>query len=233
MLQLDPQLPSVHGVFSAITCSSVCRGFQVGDFAFGGLEQILQQLTEHYQPAFQGTARDTLDSLPHLKVPTAEQHSHRTTSAKGDITDAVPGLAACKPGEACTVCHDEFLPGLQVVQLPCKHCFHEACIRPWLEGHNTCPVCRTELPAEPSSSSQGPAGGAGGPAGQGPGFGAGFGAGAGRGFTPGAGGGGLAGMMDQLMGSFMGGGGAHRGQGFAAGVPPGRSVARALRVLLL
>jgi Ring finger domain len=41
--------------------------------------------------------------------------------------------AACKAGDACTVCHEECEAGTIVVQLPCSHCFHEDCIMPWLE----------------------------------------------------------------------------------------------------
>jgi E3 ubiquitin-protein ligase RNF115/126 len=32
--------------------------------------------------------------------------------------------------------------------MPCKHCFHPACLEGWLARQNTCPVCRTELEAE-------------------------------------------------------------------------------------
>ena len=189
----------------------------MGDFAFGGLEQILQQLTEHYQPVFQRTSRSTLDSLPRLKVPTPEQHAQRSSAGKG--ANHEPTLAACRSGEACTVCHDEFAAGAEVVQLPCRHCFHDTCIRPWLEGHNTCPVCRTALPAESAAAGrsrsdpgqQAQPGTASGPMGSG----------------------GLADMMDQLVGSFMAGSvgtGAHAGgvaadvtaDAAAAGPRPGR-----------
>lgn len=38
----------------------------------------------------------------------------------------------CVAGEPCTVCHEDFVAGHQVLQLPCCHCFHEACLHPWL-----------------------------------------------------------------------------------------------------
>lgn len=83
-----------------------------------------------------------------------------TAETKG--SDYAPGQA-CKAGDPCTVCHTEFEAEGQVVQLPCEHCFHEECILPWLEMHNTCPICRAELPSEATppglSGNNGAAGG--------------------------------------------------------------------------
>ena len=51
-------------------------------------------------------------------------------------------------GNACAVCCNDFKEGDDAHKLPCKHMFHPGCIKPWLETHNTCPVCRKELPTE-------------------------------------------------------------------------------------
>ena len=59
----------------------------------------------------------------------------------------------------CSICLEELKEGDKVIKLPCNgqpHYFHstksEACdgIIPWLEGNNTCPVCRCEFPEEKS-----------------------------------------------------------------------------------
>ena len=71
------------------------------------------------------------------KVPESASH-------KGDEEYAVG--ANCKAGDPCSICHTEFAVDEEVSQLPCEHCFHESCIKPWLEVQNTCPICRAVLP---------------------------------------------------------------------------------------
>lgn len=48
-------------------------------------------------------------------------------------------------GLECPVCKDDYGLGERVRQLPCNHLFHDGCIVPWLEQHDSCPVCRKSL----------------------------------------------------------------------------------------
>jgi hypothetical protein len=104
------------------------------------LDRLTTHLLDQYQPQSQATSDRARNALPRLRV--------RPPGA----TAAAEGEAVCSAGEQCTVCHDAFEEGKDVVELPCQHCFHEECVLPWLRSHHTCPVCRFELPVEDGSS---------------------------------------------------------------------------------
>ncbi|OAY84520.1 E3 ubiquitin-protein ligase AIP2 [Ananas comosus] len=45
----------------------------------------------------------------------------------------------------CAVCRENLVVNDKMQELPCKHLFHPPCLKPWLDEHNSCPVCRYEL----------------------------------------------------------------------------------------
>lgn len=70
------------------------------------------------------------------------------------VVDALPEITteslASKGNELfCSICrdNDEDLSTV-ILELPCKHQFHKTCIKPWFKAHNTCPLCRFQLPKE-------------------------------------------------------------------------------------
>ncbi|XP_057508869.1 E3 ubiquitin-protein ligase RING1-like [Actinidia eriantha] len=109
-------------------------GFQLpanlGDYFIGpGLEQLIQQLAEN-DPNRYGTppaSKSAVENLPSVTVD--------------------DGLLSSDLAQ-CAVCKDDFERGMEVKQMPCKHVYHSDCIVPWLELHNSCPVCRYELPTD-------------------------------------------------------------------------------------
>jgi len=91
-----------------------------------GLEQLLQELSES-DTSRRGpppASRASVDALEEVKA-----------SGK----DAV--------GQ-CAVCKDEFELGKYAKRMPCNHMYHADCILPWLARHNSCPVCRYEMPTD-------------------------------------------------------------------------------------
>ncbi|XP_075463992.1 E3 ubiquitin-protein ligase RNF115 isoform X1 [Ascaphus truei] len=103
-----------------------------GDYAWGqsGLDSIVTQLLGQLENSGPPPAdKDKITSLPTVIV----------TQEQVDM------------GLECPVCKDDYTVGEQVRQLPCNHFFHGDCIVPWLELHDTCPVCRKSLNGEDST----------------------------------------------------------------------------------
>ena len=45
----------------------------------------------------------------------------------------------------CSVCKEKYEIDNSTITMPCTHVFHTDCLMPWLDLHNSCPVCRYEL----------------------------------------------------------------------------------------
>lgn len=108
------------------------HGLPLGNAA--SMDHVVTQLMEAHQPAIMATKPDVLAALPRLRVP-----GRAAGASAGPQADAGPNaegghFAACEAGDPCTVCHDNYAEDDMVVQLPCKHCFHEDCILAWLEA---------------------------------------------------------------------------------------------------
>ncbi|XP_030147221.1 E3 ubiquitin-protein ligase RNF115 isoform X2 [Taeniopygia guttata] len=103
-----------------------------GDYAWGqsGLDAIVTQLLGQLENTGPPPAdKEKISSLPTVLV-TQEQ---------------------VDTGLECPVCKEDYAVAEQVRQLPCNHVFHSSCIVPWLELHDTCPVCRKSLKGEDST----------------------------------------------------------------------------------
>ncbi|XP_046875779.1 E3 ubiquitin-protein ligase RNF115 [Hypomesus transpacificus] len=97
-----------------------------GDYAWGqgGLDAVITELLGQFESTGPPPAeKEMISSLP-------------TVSISREQTD-------CRL--ECPVCREEFSVEESVRQLPCLHYFHSDCIVPWLELHDTCPVCRKSL----------------------------------------------------------------------------------------
>lgn len=105
-------------------------GANLGDYFVGpGLEQLIQQLAEN-DPNRYGTppaSKNAVEGLPDVNI-------------TADMLES--------DSSQCAVCKDSFELNEEAKQMPCKHIYHKDCILPWLELHNSCPVCRYELPTD-------------------------------------------------------------------------------------
>ena len=98
------------------------------------LEQSITNQSFHQQPKYKNVAsKDFIKSLSVQKV-SQEMVDQKIT---------------------CGICLDELVLGEDIIELPCsdKHYFHmkkDECggIYPWLEEHNSCPLCRHEFESE-------------------------------------------------------------------------------------
>lgn len=104
------------------------------DFFVGpGLQELMDQLmTDRRGPP--RAPQSAIDALPTVKITRA----HIQTDSH------------------CPVCKDPFEVGTEARLMPCNHIYHTDCIVPWLEQHNSCPVCRHVLGSTLSNRGQNP-----------------------------------------------------------------------------
>ncbi|KAL2333268.1 hypothetical protein Fmac_014481 [Flemingia macrophylla] len=108
----------------------------MSEFLLGsGFDRLLEQLSQieingigrfEHPPA----SKSAIDSLPTIEI----DGTHLASESH------------------CAVCKEAFELGTAVREMPCKHIYHPECILPWLALHNSCPVCRHELPADSNSN---------------------------------------------------------------------------------
>lgn len=65
-------------------------------------------------------------------------------AAVSSTRQQLPTVTVRDAGRTCAVCLDDLEPGGSAVVTPCDHAYHPQCIAPWLEAHDTCPLCRRE-----------------------------------------------------------------------------------------
>ncbi|XP_061344689.1 probable E3 ubiquitin-protein ligase RHC1A [Gastrolobium bilobum] len=97
------------------------------DFFMGpGLEELIDQLTMNDRHGPPPATRSSIDAMPTIQITQAHLRSD----------------------SHCPVCKERFELGSEAREMPCNHFYHSDCIVPWLVQHNSCPVCRVELPPQ-------------------------------------------------------------------------------------
>ncbi|XP_059665496.1 probable E3 ubiquitin-protein ligase RHC1A [Cornus florida] len=99
----------------------------IGELFTGpGLEEFIEQLTMNGRQGPPPAPRSLIDAMPTIKI----TQRHLNTDSH------------------CPVCKDKFELGSEARLMACNHLYHSDCIVPWLVQHNSCPVCRVELPSQ-------------------------------------------------------------------------------------
>ncbi|KAI4340487.1 hypothetical protein MLD38_025316 [Melastoma candidum] len=102
------------------------RQAYLDDYFVGpGLAELIQMLSLNDRSGPPPAPRSAIEGMPTIKI----NHSH------------------LRADSCCPVCKDEFELGTEARMMPCHHIYHSDCIVPWLVQHNSCPVCRYEMPA--------------------------------------------------------------------------------------
>ncbi|XP_054811901.1 probable E3 ubiquitin-protein ligase RHC1A [Prosopis cineraria] len=140
LLLFGGQIPvrlSGHGGFEALFNGTPGIGLMqgnTGDYFIGpGLEELFGQLSANDRRGPPPASRSSIDAMPTIRI------THKLLRSDSH----------------CPVCQDKFELGSEARQMPCKHIYHSDCIVPWLVQHNSCPVCRQELPPQGLSGNRG------------------------------------------------------------------------------
>jgi len=101
--------------------------------------------------------RDLYMSYVNLKrkVSSFVKYRQLTSNMNARFEDATEQeLEEC--GRTCIICRDDITTGHGNLgkKLPCSHIFHFYCLREWLQQQQSCPTCRSEIPASWSKESK-------------------------------------------------------------------------------
>lgn len=119
-------------ISSLNTTNSIFGGIAMTDWVGGGAAGILERSMQDMGGVKKRTSKEVINNLSVVEVFNNNIH--------------------------CAICQETIGNGAKAIKLPCSGTPHYFClgdepekcegVKPWLKEHNTCPICRFELPVE-------------------------------------------------------------------------------------
>lgn len=125
----------------------VCACFCCCIIAFvqSSFEEDQQQQAPRRPTRRRLTVEQVRSRFPAFHFNPVEHHQNHSSPDCDDDTESQQNRY-CQLSDECTICLDEFIPGVRCRQLPCEHTFHSTCIARWLiERSAVCPLCKLDL----------------------------------------------------------------------------------------
>ena len=70
----------------------------------------------------------------------------RSAPSAAEDQNLVAGVSSLSQrSQLCAVCLEGIQEMQKVFRLPCKHLFHEHCLKPWMQKTGSCPSCRSAI----------------------------------------------------------------------------------------
>lgn len=118
---------------------------------FGDSQPFAQNLDAFQNDRMRRAALDIL-----LTLMGQVSHTRRSRASSADALENLQEIDSklCED-QKCSICLEKYQERKKIVELECGHRFHRDClVEGWLNTHNTCPICRYEIPLANSSASE-------------------------------------------------------------------------------
>ncbi|CAO3696577.1 unnamed protein product [Rhizopus stolonifer] len=119
------------------------------------VEQLLQtanflnQFREQMQAEGNVDQEQFLDNLVSQLLEESQNDIKGPPPASKRFMNSLPIIRVSNDDDTCIICKDSLKGSSNAVtKMPCGHLFDKECIIPWLELHNTCPMCRYQVETE-------------------------------------------------------------------------------------
>ncbi|XP_030538530.1 E3 ubiquitin-protein ligase AIP2 [Rhodamnia argentea] len=145
-LTVDPEPPRPHWLVQSElmnTVSMLAAAESSQQMEDNHMSETAANLFQELMDNIDTTLPEILDNIP--VAPRAPPASKEVVAKLPVITLSEEILAKMGHDAECAICRENLVVNDEMQELPCKHTYHPPCLKPWLDEHNSCPICRHEL----------------------------------------------------------------------------------------